>query len=84
MNLTFEIEDVIKFVLKKEKEYDFAIIYKLNIRFFDNLIYLDFFPFKSEPTSPDDFKERLNLKGSTFIVVGKRCFWYTSPYHERG
>lgn len=83
INLTLEIEAVSRFYLKKEKIYDFAIIYKLNIGFFDNEIYLDFFPFNLEPTEPDDFEDIPNIEGSLFVVVGRQCFWSTSPYIER-
>jgi|GEM_PF-6140163 len=84
INLTFEIVEITKFILEKTRNYDFSIIFQLNIRFFDDEIYLDFFPYTENPMSIDDFWRRADSKGPIFIVIGKKCYWQTSPYREQG
>lgn len=80
INLTFEIIGATKFILEKGRRYNVSIIFHLNIDFFDDEIYLDFFPFTEDPTSPDDY---WNIEGrgtSIFTIAGKRCYWQESPY----
>lgn len=80
INITFEVEHVQKVALKKTENYTCAVVFRLNIGFFDGDIYLDFFPFSSaadDPTSYDDTKGVTNM-----MIIGKKGFWCESPYAE--
>jgi hypothetical protein len=81
VNLTFEIVDITKMFLRKERDYDFSIIYDLQIEFFDDEIYLNFFPSIGRPTGPASFENEEGRK--RFLIVGKKCFWSVSSYKER-
>lgn len=83
INIIFEIEDVSKFTLKKGRRYDFSIIFELNIAFYDNEVFFDFFPFTSKPTGPEDFEDIPDVHDPRFAVAGKKCFWEITPYIER-
>ena len=84
INLTFEVEEVTRFLLRKPDNYRFAIMDDLGIGFFADGFFLDFFPMRLHSTEPDDFDEVLKYQGPVFIVVGRRCFWHVSPYRDRG
>lgn len=92
INLTFDIEDVTSFFLTRSIRYSYSIIFKLNIGFIEDGIYLDFFKGFDDIPKPTNHsncyegaKEALNrYEGPLLIVAGKRCYWSTGPYKDRG
>jgi hypothetical protein len=81
INLTFYVEQVQEMILQKSRNYALGIIFNLSLAFFEDEIYLDFYPSTMKPISPEDFRE--SSIGSMLLVIGKRCFWSVEDYQER-
>lgn len=83
VNVTFEVDKIKKFQIRQERKHLLSIIFRLNIGFFGNEVYLDFFPSKDNPINAADFEEKKHPASVAFLVIGEECYWHTSPYSER-
>ena len=82
VKLVFEVEDVTKYVLHQERNYNLTVISRLNVGIFDNEIFFDFEPYDYEPQSAADFELRPFVPKAMFLIIGERCFWYIKEILE--
>lgn len=81
-NLTFTIIQPTKYVLSKERRYSIGVVFNLNIDFFQDEVFLDFFPRNRKSVAPSDFEDNLDLNSVNFLVIGKKGYWHISEYQE--
>ena len=82
VKLVFEIEDVTKYVLHQERNYNLTVIDRLNVGIFNSEIFFDFCPYDYAPQSAADFELRPFVPKAMFLIVGERCFWYIKEILE--
>lgn len=81
-NLTFEIEPVTRVVLKKDPNYFLGVVSRLGISFFDEKVHINFL--HASDLDDLEFHDEKPEDKISLIAVGKRCFWWLSPYEQRG
>lgn len=75
-DFTLTIEDVSHYIFKQAPNYIASILTGAVIGFYDDFVYLDFFPTDFQYDSVDNFHAAFDSQRSVrCMVVGKRCYW---------
>lgn len=83
VNLYLEIHSVVKYSLIRDRHTMVSMLYRLNVGFFGDDIIFNFDPVYMEPTTAEEFEKSVSSGDSSFVIVGRKCFWYTGPYKGR-
>lgn len=80
-SLILEFENVLKIVLKHKRKVQFDAIYKFQMTFANEAVYVNFFPHLGEEKELDAYEE-VSTVGLQLIIVAKQCFWTSMPYAD--
>lgn len=77
INLNICVKELSEFALRQLRKMDITVLSDgLHIGFFNDEVYLDFFPGVDEPKTIEEFRK------SDCLFVGKTALWEVVPYSE--